>query len=95
MKRTSGNFSDSTNPRKKRAVWSKQDTNALIQMINDGESVAEVVKEFDGAYTQAQVHSKVSNLKKQGVIKKIPSSGIAPSLQKGTFQSSFESILFY
>lgn len=75
-------------PTKKKAKWSKEQTELLIQEINKGESVSVVAKLFPD-YTQSQVHSKVSNLKQSGKVSKIASTGIAPSLQEGFFMIIF------
>lgn len=67
----------------KRAKWSKEQQKLLKQQIELGESIPTIARLFP-EFTPIQVHSKVSNLKKQGVIKKIPSSGISPSLSEGS-----------
>jgi hypothetical protein len=56
----------------------------LAQEISKGESVSDVACLFP-SFSSVEVHSKVSNLKQQGVIKKISSTGIAPSLRDGIF----------
>lgn len=66
----------------KHAKWTTEETGLLKQQIEAGESVASVAKLFPN-FTVSQVHSKLSNLKKQGIIKNIPSSGVAPSLAEG------------
>lgn len=70
-------------PATKRAKWTTEQTSLLKQQLEAGESVATVAKLFP-QFTVPQVHSKVSNLKKQGVLKSITSSGIAPSLTEGS-----------
>lgn len=83
-KRTPSKRNSNTPPpkRSKKATWTAEQTKLLTEQINAGESVANVAKLFPD-YTVTQIHSKVSNLKKQGAIKTIASSGIAPSLKEG------------
>lgn len=68
--------------KKARASWMKDQVKLLVEQIQAGESVSGVAKLFP-EFTTTQIHSKVSNLKASGRLKKIPSSGIAPSLTSG------------
>ena len=83
-KRQAGKGVSSPNKRTKRASWTKEQVKLLKEQIEAGESVVSVSKLFP-EFSSTQLHSKISNLKKQGVLKKIPSSGIAPSLVEGLY----------
>jgi len=79
-KRTSTSKAASSPPTKK-AKWTSEQAKIVTEQINKGESVASLQKLFPD-YTTTQIHSKVSNLKKQGAIKKIASTGLAPSMKE-------------
>jgi hypothetical protein len=66
----------------KRAKWTTEQQDLLLDQINNGESVASVTKLFP-QFTPTQLHSKISNLKQRGLISKLPPEDLAPSLRPG------------
>jgi hypothetical protein len=68
---------------KKRHTWSPTEVDILVNAINKGEAVSTLVELLPGL-NSSQIHSKISNLKKNGKIKDIPKTSIAPSLEQGS-----------
>jgi len=63
--------------KKPRAKWSKEETSLLIEKLNDGERVSDLLHYFPKKSKQ-QVHSKVSNLKQKKLVS-VQRESIAPS----------------
>lgn len=70
---------------KKRARWTDEEKKLLVQQVESGEQVSAVARLFP-QYDAKQIHSKISNLKHQGALKKIPISTLAPSVRHGNNQ---------
>jgi len=66
--------------KKPRAKWSKEETSLLVDKLNEGERVSDLLHFFPKKRKQ-QVHSKVSNLKQKKLVS-VQRESIAPSLHK-------------
>jgi len=63
--------------KKPRAKWSKEETSLLVDKLNEGERVSDLLHFFPKKRKQ-QVHSKVSNLKQKKLVS-VQRESIAPS----------------